>query len=132
VMSDEARHVAFGVLSLQEVYQGMSDREVLERQEFAFEASMRMRDRFLQQEVWLHMGVNPKDVVPLMLQDPTRRLFQQMLFAKIVPNCRKLGLLDRNDFWLRRRFEEMGVIEFENLEDTGAEYVNFELSTKVG
>lgn len=128
VMSDEARHVAFGVLSLQEVYEGMSDKEVFDRQVFAFEASMRMRDRFLQQEVWIHMGVNPKEVVPLMLQDPTRRLFQQMLFAKIVPNCRKLGLLDRNDFWLRRRFEEMGVIEFEHLEDTGAEYGNFELA----
>jgi gamma-glutamylcysteine synthetase len=75
------------------------------------------------------MGVNPKEVVPLMLQDPTRKLFQQMLFAKIVPNCKKLGLLDRNDFWLRRRFEEMGVIEFESLEDTGEEYVKFALET---
>jgi gamma-glutamylcysteine synthetase len=50
-----------------------------------------------------------------------------MLFSKIVPNCKKLGLLDRNDFWLRRRFEEMGVIEFENLADTGEEYVDFAL-----
>jgi len=129
VMSDEARHVAFGVLSLKEVYDGMSDAEIKDRQEFAFEASLRMRDRFLQQEVWYHMGVNPKEVVPLMLQDPTRKLFQQMLFAKIVPNCKKLGLLDRNDFWLRRRFEEMGVIEFESLEDTGEEYVKFALET---
>jgi hypothetical protein len=128
-MSDEARHVAFGVLSLKEVYDGMSDAEIKDRQEFAFEASLRMRDRFLQQEVWYHMGVNPKEVVPLMLQDPTRKLFQQMLFAKIVPNCKKLGLLDRNDFWLRRRFEEMGVIEFESLEDTGEEYVKFALET---
>jgi hypothetical protein len=129
VMSDEARHVAFGVLSLKEVYDGMSDAEIKDRQELAFEASLRMRDRFLQQEVWYHMGVNPKEVVPLMLQDPTRKLFQQMLFAKIVPNCKKLGLLDRNDFWLRRRFEEMGVIEFESLEDTGEEYVKFALET---
>jgi hypothetical protein len=128
VMSDEARHVAFGVLSLQEVYAGMDDAEVFERQQFAFEASLRMRDRFLQQEVWRHMGVDPKQVVPLMLQDPSRRLFQQMLFAKIVPNCRKLGLLDRNDKWLRHRFEEMGVIEFEHFEDTGEEYEKFALA----
>ena len=46
VMSDEARHVAFGVLSLKEVYDGMSDAEIMERQEFAYEASIRMRDRF--------------------------------------------------------------------------------------
>jgi len=127
VMSDEARHVAFGVLSLQEVYAQMSDKEIKERQEFAYEASVRMRDRFMSQEVWSRMGVNPRDVVPLVLNDPTREVFQQMLFAKIVPNCKKLGLLDRNDSWLRRRFEEMGVIQFENAEDTGEEYVKFEL-----
>ena len=127
VMSDEARHVAFGVLSLQEAYKQMSDSEIFDRQVFAFEASIRMRDRFLQQEVWQHMGVDPKKVLPLMLHDPSRQLFQRMLFAKIVPNCKKLGLLDRNDMWLRRRFEEMGVIEFEHLEDTGEEYTKFSL-----
>lgn len=127
VMSDEARHVAFGVLSLQEVYSEMSDAEIKERQEFAYEASVRMRDRFMSQEVWDRMGVNPRDVVPLILRDPTREVFQQMLFAKIVPNCKKLGLLDRNNSWLRRRFEEMGVIQFEDAVDTGEEYVKFEL-----
>jgi hypothetical protein len=128
VMSDEARHVAFGVLSLKEVYDGMSDFEIKDRQEFAFEASIRMRDRFLQQEVWENMGVNPRDVIPLFINDPTRIFFQQMLFAKIVPNCKKLGLLDRNDKWLRHRFEEMGVIQFENHEDTGEEFAKFELN----
>ncbi len=127
VMSDEARHVAFGVLSLQEAYAEMSDAEILERQQFAYEASVRMRDRFLQQEVWERMGVKPKEIVPLVLQDPTRTMFQQMLFAKIVPNCKKLGLLDRNDGWLRHRYEEMGVIQFEDWENTGDEYLKFEL-----
>ena len=130
VMSDEARHVAFGVLSLKECYDGMSDAEMKDRQEFAFEAAIRMRDRFMSQEVWERMGVNVRDVLPLVLQDPTRQLFQSMLFSKIVPNCKKLGLLDRNDFWLRRRFEEMGVIEFENLVDTGEEYTEFALDAE--
>src|ERR1019366_9635893 len=39
VMADEARHVAFGVLSLSEIYGGLSAAEVRERQEFAFEAA---------------------------------------------------------------------------------------------
>jgi hypothetical protein len=127
VMSDEARHVAFGVLSLKEVYDGMTDAEMKDRQEFAYEAAVRMRDRFMSQEVWERMGVNPRDVLPIVLRDPTRDLFQQMLFSKIVPNCKKLGLLDRNEQWLRRRFEEMGVIQFEDWEDTGSEYIKFEL-----
>ena len=131
VMSDEARHVAFGVLSLQEVYSEMSDAEMKDRQEFAYEASVRMRDRFIQQEVWDRMGVSTKELAPILLQDPSRLLFQQMLFAKIVPNCKKLGLLDRNDSWLRRRFEEIGVIQFEDFEDTGEEYMAFEIGKDI-
>jgi hypothetical protein len=131
VMSDEARHVAFGVLSLKEVYDGMTDAEMKDRQEFAFEAAVRMRDRFLSQEVWERMGVAPKDIVPIVLRDPTRELFQQMLFSKIVPNCKKLGLLDRNEAWLRRRFEEMGVIQFEDWDNTGDEYLKFELGSSL-
>jgi hypothetical protein len=127
VMSDEARHVAFGVLSLKEAYEDMTDAEIKDRQEFAFEASIRMRDRFLQQEVWERMGVKPRDVVPIAINDPTRKFFQQLLFAKIVPNCKKLGLLDRNDKWLRHRFEEMDVIQFEDHEDTGEEFTKFEI-----
>src|SRR3954447_23735711 len=82
VMSDEARHVAFGVLSLKECYDGMTAKELRERQEFAFEAALRMRDRFLQQEVWDRMGVEPAKIIPYMLADPTRTVFQQMLFSK--------------------------------------------------
>jgi hypothetical protein len=127
VMSDEARHVAFGVLSLQEVYSQMSAAEIRERQEFAFEAAVRMRDRFLQQEVWEHFGIKAKDIVPYTLTDPTRGLFQQMLFTKIVPNCKKLGLLDAADGWLRQRFTELGVIEFEHMDDTSEEYTTMAL-----
>ena len=122
VMSDEARHVAFGVLSLKEYYSGLTDAELRERQEFAFEAAVRMRDRFLQQEVWDRMGIKPSEILPLVIQDPGRGMFQQMLFSKIVPNCKKLGLLDAGDGWLRTKFTELGVIQFEDWQDTGEEY----------
>ncbi|HUO48954.1 MAG TPA: ferritin-like domain-containing protein [Acidimicrobiales bacterium] len=122
VMADEARHVAFGVLSLQEYYAQLSHGELRERQEFAFEAAVRMRDRFLQQEVWDRMGVNPKEIVPILAQVPERQMFQAMLFSKIVPNCKKLGLLDAADGWLREKFTELGVIAFEDWTDTGEEY----------
>ena len=123
VMSDEARHVAFGVLSLQEYYAGLSEREIRVRQEFAFEAAIRMRDRFLQQEVWDRLGVDPKVMVGHLLALPAEEnTFQKMLFSKIVPNCKKLGLLDAGDGWLRQRFTDIGVIEFEDWVDTGEEY----------
>jgi hypothetical protein len=121
VMADEARHVAFGVLSLQEFYGQLSASEIRERQEFAFEAAVRMRDRFLQQEVWERMGVDVGEAVKVLLRTPERDMFQSMLFSKIVPNCRKLGLLDAADGWLRERFTELGVIQFEHWEDTAEE-----------
>ncbi|HEX4491459.1 MAG TPA: ferritin-like domain-containing protein [Acidimicrobiia bacterium] len=122
VMSDEARHVAFGVLSLKEYYAGLGASEIRERQEFAFEAAVRMRDRFLQQEVWDRMGVDVKMATKLVMQAPDRAVFQSLLFSKIVPNCKKLGLLDAGDGWLRERFTELGVIQFEDWTDTGEEY----------
>ncbi|MFN8105111.1 MAG: ferritin-like domain-containing protein [Acidimicrobiia bacterium] len=123
VMSDEARHVAFGVLSLKEVYDEMSAAEIRERQEFAFEAAVRMRDRFMQQEVWEHVGVDQKELVRWFLsRPPVQDQFTPMLFSKIVPNCKKLGLLDAADGWLRDRFTEIGAIQFEDWVDTGEEY----------
>jgi hypothetical protein len=132
VMSDEARHVAFGVLSLQEYYQQLSAAEIRERQEFAFEAAVRMRDRFLQQEVWDRMGANPKEIVPLLMQVPDRQVFQSLLFSKIVPNCKKLGLLDAADGWLRVKFTELGVIGFEDWTDTGEEYDSLQATPATG
>jgi hypothetical protein len=123
VMSDEARHVAFGVLSLKEYYEQLSLAEIEERQDFAFEAAIRMRDRFLQQEVWDRLGVDPRQMIPLLLaQAPEENEFQKKLFSKIVPNCRKLGLLDAGEGKLRRQFTEIGVIEYEHFVDTGEEY----------
>jgi hypothetical protein len=116
------------VLSLQEYYEQLSAAEIRERQEFAFEAAVRMRDRFLQQEVWDRMGIPVKEIIPMVMQSPDRVAFQSMLFAKIVPNCRKLGLLDAADGWLRERFTELGVIGFENFADTGEEYDAFALA----
>jgi len=132
VMADEARHVAFGVLSLKEYYDELSLAELRERQEFAFEAAVRMRDRFLMQEVWDRLGVDVKPAIEIVMRAPQRQLFQQMLFSKIVPNCKKLGLLDAGDGWLRQRFGELGVIQFEDWADTGDEYDSFAIGSEAG
>jgi hypothetical protein len=74
------------------------------------------------------MGVDPRPVVRLLLQSPppAEQAFGAMLFSKIVPNCRKLGLLDAGDGWLRTRFTELGVIQFEHAADTGEDYGAFD------
>jgi hypothetical protein len=125
VMSDEARHVAFGVLSLKEFYEGLSDSELAERQEFAFEAAVRMRDRLVGREVWDRMGVDPKEAMRVLNpfgDDRNKDPFQMLLFSKIVPNLSKLGLLDANKGWLRAKFDTLGVTQFETWTDTSIEY----------
>ena len=128
VMSDEARHVAFGVLSLKEVYEGMTDAEMKDRQEFAYEAAVRMRDRFMSQEVWERHGRQP----PRRPADRAARPDPRPVPADAVLQDRAQlqearPARPQRQSWLRHRFEEMGVIQFENLEDTGEEYIKFEL-----
>jgi hypothetical protein len=135
VMSDEARHVAFGVLSLQEQYAGLGASEIRERQEFAYEAALKLRNRFFAQDVWEKLGVDPKAVVRFLQThpDPMEEMFQTMLFSKIVPNVKKLGLLDAGDGWLRDRFTELGIIQFENNVDTSEDYQTFDaVATELG
>jgi hypothetical protein len=128
VMSDEARHVAFGVLSLQEYYKELTDKEMRERQVFAFDVACRLQRRFAQVEMWERMGVDPAAVYRILdrVNPPQQQQFQQLLFSKIVPNCKKLGLLDAADGWLRQKFTEIGVIQFEDWADTGEEYATLD------
>ena len=122
VMSDEARHVAFGVLSLAEAYEGMSAAEVKDRQEFAFEAGLRMRDRTFNQDFWERLGVDPRAQLRWQLENLDTAMYGGMLFSKVVPNVKKLGLLDAGDGWLRQKYTEMGIIQYEDWTDTVDEY----------
>ncbi len=93
VMADEARHVAFGALSLAGVYDDMTTVELHEREDFIVEAAWLMRDRFLATEVWERLGIPLSDGLRDSANSPMLQLFQRVLFAKITPNLRKIGLL---------------------------------------
>ncbi len=114
VMADEARHVAFGILSLKEVYTGLNASEIRERQEFCYAAIDHMRRRTVNVEMWDALGVDTDWVMNAVLSMPIQKELQGMLFNKIVPNCKKLGLLDAGDGWLRRKFEEIDIIKWED------------------
>jgi len=119
VMRDEARHVAFGVLSLQELYtKEMSSTELKEREEFVIEASMLMRDRLLMEEVWERIGLDPKLWIPWSMSTPFMMAFRQLLFSKIVPNLKRLGLLTPR---VRAKFQELNVLEYEGFPDSTQE-----------
>ena len=113
VMRDESRHVAFGVLSLAEVFRDMSAAEKREREEFLAEGCRLMRDRLLMEDVWEEMGWPVDEVRDIVLQSPQMQEFRKMLFSKIVPNVKRLGLLTP---FVRERFEELGILQFEHEE----------------
>ena len=114
VMGDEARHVAFGVLSLRDYYTDQPDSVKAEREDFVYEAARLMRDRFLFQEVWEKTGLPTKQCMEIALHNQGQVMFRQMLFAKIVPAVKKMGLLSDRQ---RERFKELGILQFENWED---------------
>jgi hypothetical protein len=114
VMGDEARHVAFGVLSLRDYYRDQPDSVKREREDFVYEAARLMRDRFLFQEVWERQGMPVKECMDIALHSQGQQMFRQMLFAKIVPAIKKMDLLSDRQ---RTRFQELGILQFENWAD---------------
>jgi hypothetical protein len=48
--------------------------------------------------------------------------FQRGFFAKLVPNVRKLGLLDANNGYLREQWGKAGLLEFEFAQDTASDF----------
>jgi hypothetical protein len=113
VMKDESRHVAFGVLSLKDYYRDMPDVERRDREDFVIEACELMRDRLLAEEVAEYIGFDPKEVRQIVLDSPVMKLFRQALFARVVPNIKKLGLLTPR---VRTAFERLEIIQFEDVD----------------
>ena len=118
VMGDEARHVAYGVLSLRDYYRDQPEAMRQEREDFVYEAARLMRDRFLFQEVWEKVGLPVQQCMDIALHNQGQVMFRQLLFAKIVPAIKKMDLLSDRQ---RGRFAELGILHFETAPDPFAE-----------
>jgi hypothetical protein len=115
IMADESRHVAFGVISLEEIYRDMTASELREREDFVMESTHLMRERLLMQPVFERLGW-PVDVwVPWAQNTPFMKGFRQMLFSKIVPNLKRLGLLTPR---VREMYASLDLLRFENMKDS--------------
>ena len=66
--------------------------------------------------------MNPRAQLNWQLANFDPAVYGAILFSKIVPNVKKLGLLDAGDGWLRDRYTDIGVIQFEDWIDTTEEY----------
>lgn len=116
VIRDEARHVTFGVNYLEEFVATLSDEEKEDRAQFAYEACIVSRDRLIPTDVYRHFGWDVEETRQVIVERGLNADFLNMLYARIIPNLNRIGLLtDR----IRPKFEEMGVLDFENLATDG-------------
>ena len=81
VMQDEARHVAFGRMALQDYYPELSDKQRDEREEFVVEACYLMRDRFLAKEVWERIGLPVAECEEHIRESTMMAEFRSFLFS---------------------------------------------------
>ena len=116
VMADESRHVAFGVLSLADLYtKEMSASELREREEFVIEATVQLRDRLRPTPVFERLGWDVETWTTWSETTPFMRGFRQMMFSKIVPNLRRLGLLTAR---VREAYAKLDLLQFEHHKDS--------------
>lgn len=108
IMQDEARHVAFGRLALRDYYSHLTRGELSDREEFVIEGCRLMRDRFRGDEVFSYMGMPLQECVEHMNSSDVYRAYQALLFTRVVPCIRDIGL------WgpaVQTAFREMGVLD---------------------
>ncbi|MBN7798289.1 ferritin-like domain-containing protein [Parahaliea mediterranea] len=116
VTRDEARHVTFGVNYLEEFVKTLSEEEREERAQFAYEACVVSRERLVATDVFRHFGWDVEATRKQVLEGFVMSTFRNLLFQRVIPNLKRIGLLtDR----IRPKFEELGILEFENLATDG-------------
>jgi len=116
IMADESRHVAFGVLALEDLYtKEMGASELREREDFVIEASHLLRERLLMQPVFERLGWDVPVWVDWAQRTPFMVGFRQMTFSKIVPNLKRLGMLTPR---VREAYAKMDILRFENEKDS--------------
>jgi hypothetical protein len=113
VMQDEARHVAFGRLTLRDYYPQLTQKERDEREEFAVEACYAMRDRFKAEEVWAALGLPVDECAEHMIQSDFMRMYRSALFTRIVPCMKDIGLWGDK---IRAAYAEMGIIGYADVD----------------
>jgi P-aminobenzoate N-oxygenase AurF len=130
VMEDESRHVAFGVLSLREFCQDLSERELREREEFVYEACVLMRDRIQSREVWERIGLDADECIAHAERSGMAAQFRHRLFSKIVPNVKSLGLLSERQ---RERFHALDILQYEHETTSDVDHdIEFERRVRAG
>ncbi len=113
VMKDEARHVAFGLLALQDAYKDLTEAERHEREDFVIEAARLLRDRIVAEELYENLGLPVDECLEFLEQSEIMRVYRQQLFARVVPTVKRIGLWSEK---IQQAFIDLDVITFADFE----------------
>jgi hypothetical protein len=97
VIRDESRHVHYGVVALREQFtKEITERERREREDWAFEVALLMRNRFMAYEVfeeWFEGRMPRAQWRKFVSDSPGMADFRRVMFSRLVPNLREIGLM---------------------------------------
>ena len=109
VMEDEARHVAFGRIALRDFYPQLTQAERDEREEFVIQACHLLRHRFDAVELWRALDLPESECAEHVHASPTRQAFRAMLYSRIVPAVKDIGLWGPR---IRKAYADMGILGY--------------------
>ncbi len=113
VIRDEARHVHYGVLALKNHFtRELSEAERREREDWAFEVAVLMRNRFMAHEIyeeWFEGIITRQHWNEIVLNSPAMKLFRETMFERLIPNLDYIGLMTPR---IRPHYEKFGMLDF--------------------
>ncbi len=109
IIRDEARHVTFGINYLKDFVQTLSEEEQIDRANFALEACTVSRNRLKPTAVWEKYGFDVDYTLDYEKNNIFTSQFQDILFTRIMPNLKKIGLLREE---LIPEYEKLGVMGY--------------------
>jgi hypothetical protein len=114
VITDEARHVHYGVLALSEYLKELTESERQEREDWAFEVSLFLRNRFFAHEFYDEYyahAMSKKAWNEMVLKSDMMAMFRKTMFKRVIPNLKRIGLLSER---IKPRYAQLGLLDFEN------------------
>jgi hypothetical protein len=125
VIQDEARHVHFGVLALnRHIKNELSEKERREREDWAFEVALLMKNRFLAHEVyeeWFEGRIKKQDWNKYISNTQGMADFRKMMFKRLIPNLKYIGLLSPR---ITEKYSKAGLLCY--ADEKNASEITFE------
>ena len=109
IIRDEARHVTFGINYLTDFVTTLTEEEKLDRAQFALEACTVSRNRLRSYDVWEKYGMDIEFTEEYNKTNVFQTQFQDVLFSRIMPNLKRIGLLTDE---LIPEYEKLGVMGY--------------------